>query len=67
MATQIYDIGKQMAVLQAEYLDLKEKTKRVTTTISKEKNEASNLQPDLENKLHTAEMKMNLAVERNFV
>ena len=67
MATQIYDIGKQMAVLQAEYLDLKEKTKRVTTTISKEKNEASNLQPDLENKLHTAEMKMNLVVERNFV
>ena len=45
-----------MVVLEAENLELKEKIKRAITTIFKGKNEASRLQLELENKLHTAEM-----------
>ena len=50
-----------MVVLEIENLELKEKIKGATTTIFKGKSEASRLQLDLENKLHTAEMKIKLA------
>lgn len=39
----------------------------MSTTVFKGKNEANSLQLDLENKLHTAKMKMKLALERNLV
>ena len=54
-----------MVVLEIENLELKEKIKGATTTIFKGKNEASRLQLDLENKLHTAEMKIKVSFERN--
>ena len=54
-----------MVVLETENLELKEKVKRATTTIFKGKSEASRLQLDLENKLHTAEMKIKVSFERN--
>ncbi|KAH0665397.1 hypothetical protein KY285_026603 [Solanum tuberosum] len=56
-----------MVVLEDENLKLKEKIKVVTTTGFKGKNEASSLHLELENKLHTTEMKMKLALERNLV
>ncbi|KAH0685530.1 hypothetical protein KY284_016083 [Solanum tuberosum] len=49
-----------MVVLEAENVELKEKIKGVTTTVFKGKNEANSLQLELENKLHTAEMKITL-------
>lgn len=67
LVTQIYDIEKERVVLEAENTELKEKIKRVTTTVSKGKNEASSLQLEFENKLQTAERKMKLALERNLV
>ena len=65
LVTQISYIESQMVVLETENLELKEKTKGATTTIFKGKSEASRLQLDLENKLHTAEMKIKVAFERN--
>ncbi|XP_049344714.1 uncharacterized protein LOC125809119 [Solanum verrucosum] len=65
LVPQISDIENQMVILEAENLELKEKIKGITNTILKGKNEGSSLQLKLENKLHTAEMKMKLALERN--
>ena len=65
LVAQISDIESQMVVLETENLELKEKIKGATTTIFKGKSEASRLQLDLENKLHTAEMKIKVALERN--
>ena len=61
LVAQVSDIESQMVVLETENLELKEKIKGATTTIFKGKSEASRLQLDLENKLHTAEMKIKLA------
>ena len=55
----------QIIVLEAENLELKEKIKGVSTTIFKGKSEASRLQLDLENKLHTTEMKTKIELEIN--
>ena len=65
LVAQVSDIESQMVVLETENLELKEKTKGATTTIFKGKSEASRLQLDLENKLHTAEIKIKVAFERN--
>ena len=65
LVAQISDIKSQMLVLEAENLELKKRMKGVTNKTFKGKNEASILQLELENKLHTAEMKTKIALERN--
>ena len=59
IVTQIYDIEKQVLVLEAKNLELKEKIKRVTIIISKGKYEANILHINIENKFHTSEINMN--------
>ena len=65
LVAKISDIKSQMLVLEAENLELKKRMKGVTNKTFKGKNEASSLQLELENKLHTAEMKTNVALDRN--
>ena len=65
LVAQISDIKSQMLVLEAKNLELKKRMKGVTNKTFKGKNEASSLQLELENKLHTAEMKTKIALERN--
>ena len=54
-----------MLGLEAENLELKKRMKGVTNKTFKGKNEASILQLELQNKLHTTEMKTKIALERN--
>ena len=54
-----------MVVLEAENLELKKRMKGVTNKTFKGKNEASILQLELQNKLHTTEMKTKIALERS--
>ena len=54
-----------MVVLEAENLELKKKMKGVTNTFFRGKNKVSSLQLELENKLHTTEMKTKIALERS--
>ncbi|XP_015060063.1 uncharacterized protein LOC107005933 [Solanum pennellii] len=65
LVAQISDIKSQMRVLEAENLELKKKMKGVTNKTFNGKNEASSLQLELENKLHTTEMKTKIALGRN--
>lgn len=48
-------------------LELKEKIKWVTITVSKGKNKVSSLQLELENKMHTVEMNMIFSLKGNLV
>ena len=59
------DISNHIVVLEAENLEMKEKINWVINTIFKGTNEASSLQLELKSKLHIAEMKIKLALERN--
>lgn len=64
---QMSVMEKQLIVLETINLELNEKIKRVTSTTSKGKNEASSLPLDLENKLYSADLKRTLSLERNHV
>lgn len=65
LVSQMFDISNHIVVLEAENRELKEKTNWVINTIFKGKNNASSLQLELKCKLHIAEMKIKLALERN--
>lgn len=58
---------EQLVILETKNLDLREKLKMLSEKCDKEKNQESILPLELENNLHTTEMKMRFALERNYV